>query len=92
MVVARRWWVAGGAVALRGVGGHTKLAHGSMFALRRVAEVADADEQDGVGVRGCVDELQIVAGVPPAARRVDPHAQRREVAFEGTFAVDLGVR
>ena len=52
-------------------------------------KVADAHEQDGVGVGRRVDELQVVAGVPPAAGRVDPHAERREVALERAVAVDL---
>ena len=53
-------------------------------------EVAHAGRQDRLGVAGRVQELEVVAGVPPAARRVDALAQRCQVALEDPVAVDLG--
>ena len=53
-------------------------------------EVADAGRQDRLGVAGRVQELEVVAGVPPAARRVDALAQRCQVSLEDPVAIDLG--
>ena len=54
--------------------------------LRRKVAHADQHEVHDVG-RG-VHELQVVAGVPPAARGVDAPAERAQVAAEVAVAVD----
>ena len=41
-------------------------------------EVPDTRQQDRVGVAGRLHELQVVAGIPPAAGRADPRAERMQ--------------
>src|SRR5207245_9489170 len=53
-------------------------------------EVPDAGQQYVHRVAGGLDELQVVARVPPSAGGVDGRAERRQVALEVTAAV--GVR
>jgi hypothetical protein len=52
-------------------------------------EVAHAELHHGDGIAGGLDEFQVVAGVPPAARDVDAHAERREVAREAPIVVHV---
>ncbi len=52
-------------------------------------EVTHTAEQHRLRVAGRVDELEIVARVPPAARRVAAHAESLQVAAEDAVGVDL---
>ncbi len=55
-----------------GLAGEVRAGSGAHLARER----RDALQQDGLGVTGRLDEVQVVARVPPAAGGVDPHPRR----------------